>query len=178
MPSIYDQLAKESLSDLTVTQLNSGSSVTSVDQATINYWKGPITLARILESSRTYAHGLPIPESGTITLGTVTAGDNITIQPSGTEIWRMSAMTLSSVSSASTVSIAFFDGTTFQYIKTGITTATSATAPTIIGAYGAVSDVEVLSLPLLITNSRYLVVFETGGANDCQIIYSYDKLSL
>ena len=63
-PSIYDQLAKEALSELTVTQLNAGSSVTAIDQATVNYWKGPITLARILESSRTYAHGHIIPRVG------------------------------------------------------------------------------------------------------------------
>jgi len=51
-PSIYDQLAKESFSDLTITQLNAGTSVTAVDQATISYWKGPLTLSRVLEASR------------------------------------------------------------------------------------------------------------------------------
>jgi hypothetical protein len=177
--SIYDQLAKESFSDLTITQLNTGTSVTAVDQASVNYWKGPLTLSRVLQASRTYAGGtLPIPESGSIVAAVIAAGDNVIIQPSGTEIWRMSGMSMISSGSAATVALAFFDGTTFQYIKTGISTSTSAAAPTIIGAYGATSDVEVLSLPLLISNSKYLVVFETGGSVDVALTYSYDKMSL
>lgn len=74
-----------------------------------------------------------------------------------------------------TVNIAFFDGSTFQLIKVGITATTAGVA---IGAYGAVSDVEVLSLPILLTNSLYWVVFETGGAQNVDVVYSFQKVSL
>jgi hypothetical protein len=175
--SIYEQLTGVKVDDTTLAQLDFTKN-SFIDTNSIEYWRGIITVSKILDASRTYPHGLVIPESGTITAEAISASESVTIQPSGTEIWRLSAMTLSSLGSAATVSIAFFDGSTFQYIKTGISTNTSASAPTIIGAYGAVSDVEVLSLPLLITNSKYLVIFETGGAVDVALTYSYDKVSL
>ena len=175
--SIYEQLTGVKVDDTTLAQLDFTKN-SFIDTNSIEYWKGIITVSKILDASRTYPHGLIIPESGTITTAVVSGGENVIIQPSGTEIWRLSGMTMSSSGSAATVAIAFFDGSTFQYIKTGVSTATDPASPTIIGAYGAVSDVEVLSLPLLITNAKYLVIIETGGSVDVALTYSYDKVSL
>ena len=151
-PSIYDQLAKESLSDLTVTQLNAGSSVTAVDQATINYWKGPITLARILESSRTYAGGLPIPEASGISSNTIADSANATVKPTGTEIWR-----IQSINSTADVTVTLFDGTTNALLMTG-------TSPQIFAN-------------LFLTSTLYLMIGNaSGGEATCNI--SYHKVSL
>ena len=169
-PSIYDQLAKESLSDLTVTQLNAGSSVTTVDQATINYWKGPITLARILESSRTYAGGtLEIPETGSITTVTVTAGGDNTLQPTGTELWRIKAIYAIATGGAATVMLSYTDGTSAVPIKVGASVATS----------GTLFDLnELTSVPFTLSNSMYLSFTETGGVNPVTFSIVYFKVSL
>ena len=169
-PSIYDQLAKESLSDLTVTQLNAGSSVTSVDQATINYWKGPITLARILQSSRTYAGGtLPIPETGTIETLVVTAGGDTTIQPTGTELWRIKAIYAIATGGAATVMLSYTDGLNTVPIKVGASVTT----------YGTLFDLnELTSVPFTLSNSLYLVFTETGGVNVVTFAIVYFKVSL
>ena len=169
-PSIYDQLAKESLSDLTVTQLNAGSSVTAVDQATINYWKGPITLARILQSSRTYAGGtLPIPETGTIETLVVTAGGDNTIQPTGTELWRIKAIYAIATGGAATVMLSYTDGLNTVPIKVGASVTTS----------GTLFDLnELTSVPFTLSNSLYLVFTETGGVNVVTFAIVYFKVSL
>ena len=169
-PSIYDQLAKEPLSDLTVTQLNAGSSVTSVDQATINYWKGPITLARILESSRTYAGGtLEIPETGAIETVTVTAGGDNTLQPTGTELWRIKAIHAIATGGAATVMLSYTDGTSAVPIKVGASVATS----------GTMFDLnELISAPFTLSNSMYLQFTETGGVNVVTFSIVYFKVSL
>ena len=173
-PSIYDQLAKESLSDLTVTQLNAGSSVTAIDQATINYWKGPITLARILESSRTYSSGnLPIPEASKIETVIVAAGDSGLLQPTGSEIWMIQGIRGVGQSGTATASLFWFDGSSSVTIDSGQSFSTGgndfeySSTPPITG-----------SQPLLLTNSLYLSFAETGGVNDVHFSIAYHKVSL
>ena len=168
-PSIYNQLAKESLSELTVTQLNSGSSVTAVDRATINYWKGPITLSRIVQSSRTYPWGLEIPETGAITTVDVAAGDSDTLQPTGTEIWRIKAIYAIATGGTATITMAYTDGASIVPIKVGASVATS----------GTIFDLnELTSVPFSITNSLYLTFLETGTTNPVQFFVVYYKVSL
>ena len=169
-PSIYDQLAKESLSDLTVTQLNAGSSVTAVDQATVSYWKGPITLARILESSRTYAGGtLEIPETGAIETVAVTAGGDNYVQPSGTELWRIKAIHGIATGGTATVMISYTDGSSGVPIKVGASVATS----------GTLFDLNELSSdPFTLSNTMYLQFTETGGVNAVTFSVVYFKVSL
>lgn len=169
-PSIYDQLAKKALSELTVTQLNAGSSVTAVDQATVNYWKGPITLARILESSRTYAGGtLEIPESGAIATVAVTAGGDGDLQPTGTELWRIKAIHGIATGGTATVMISYTDGSSAVPIKVGASVATS----------GTLFDLnELTSVPFTLSNSMYLSFTETGGANAVTFSIVYFKVSL
>ena len=167
--SIYDQLAKESFSDLTITQLNAGTSVTAVDQATINYWKGPLTLSRVLEASRTYAGGtLPIPESGAIYVIPVAAGDTLTIQPSGSEIWRIQAIWCVSTGGDADMLLALTDGSAqVPFDQATITTAGTflqwATTP---------------GSPPEISNSLYLSVTETGSSNPFTMHIAYFKMGL
>lgn len=151
-PSIYDQLAKEALSELTVTQLNAGSSVTSVDQATIAYWKGPITLARILESSRTYAHGLPVPESGDVEVLSVDDASVGTIKPTGTEVWLVQGL-----SSDETVGFALFDGTNTVPLDS--------------------STGYIPTSPLYLTPTLYLSV-SNGSGSAASVKLAYHKVSL
>jgi len=168
-PSIYNLLAKESLSDLTVTQLNSGSSVTAIDEATINFWKGPITLARILESSRTYAHGLPIPETGAVTQVAVAGGADGDLQPTGTELWVIKSIYAIAVGGAATCNISLYDGSSSVPIRVGVSVATS----------GTIIDLnETVSWPLHLSNTLYLNFAETGGANAVTFFVAYFKVGL
>jgi len=173
-PDIYDQLAKEPLSDLTITQLNAGSSVTAIDSATIDYWRGPITLARILESSRTYAGGvLPIPEASGIESVTVDAAGSGFVQPPGSEIWQIQGIQGTGQGGTATASIFWFNGSAFAKIDSsqpmtasGSTFDYSATPP-ITGAQ-----------PMIITNSLYLSFAEVGGTYAVEFSIAYHKLSL
>jgi hypothetical protein len=151
-PSIYDQLAKEPLSDLTVTQLNSGSSVTAIDQATINYWKGPITLARIVQSSRTYAHGLPIPNESGVEILVLADGATGFFQPPGSEVWLVQALR-----SDETISISYTDGVSFVLTNTG-----TALSP---------------EHPKYLTNSLYYAI-ANGSGSEATVNLAVHKVSL
>jgi hypothetical protein len=168
-PDIYDQLAKEPLSDLTITQLNAGSSVTSIDSATIDYWRGPITLARILESSRTYAGGtLPIPETGAVTQVAVAGGGDGDLQPSGTELWTIKAIFAIASGGSATGRLSYYDGSSVVPFNTGISIATS----------GTIIDLNETTPPLILSNKLYLNFAETGGANSVTFFIAYYKMGL
>ena len=169
-PSIYDQLAKESFSDLTITQLNSGTSVTAVDKATVNYWAGPLTLSRVLQASRTYAGGtLPIPETGAIETVAIPGGGDNGIRPTGTELWNIKAIYAVASGGAATVMISYTDGVNTVPIKVGASVATSGTAFDLN---------ELTSVPFTLSNALYLQITETGGANDVQFFVAYYKMGL
>jgi hypothetical protein len=170
-PDIYDQLAKEPLSDLTITQLNAGSSVTSIDSATIDYWRGPITLARILESSRTYAGGtLPIPETGAVAVVPVGAAADADVQPTGSEIWVIKAIHATAAGGSATCTLSLTDGITAVPFKGTFSVATGA--GTIIDVNDAVDG------PLFLSNALYLNINESGGANPAQFSLAYYKMGL
>jgi len=172
-PDIYDQLAKEPLSDLTVTQLNSGSKVTAIDQATIDYWRGPITLARIVQSSRTYSHGIVIPEASGIEVIPIAAGETGFIKPSGSEVWTIQGIEGTGQGGAATCSLFYFDGISQVVIDSGQSFSTggndfefSATPPI------------TAAQPLTVTNSLYLAIAETGGAQAVIFNVAIHKVSL
>jgi len=165
-PSIYDQLAKESFSDLTITQLNAGTSVTAVDQATINYWKGPLTLSRVLEASRTYAGGtLPIPETGEITTEALGAGSSISFQPSGTEIWQVLGIQITADAGTPTIKVFLDSGSATCIMHSG----SSSTSPGSFFPFEA---------PFTISNTLYLTVFNLDGANGAIATLAYSKVGL
>jgi hypothetical protein len=151
-PSIYDQLAKESLSEMTLTQLNAGASVTAVDEATINYWRGIITLHRIASSSRTYAAGLPIPEASAVSSNTIADSASASVKPEGTEIWRVQ-----SIHSSADLTVTLFDGTTNAVLMSG-------SSPQVFAN-------------LFLTPTLYLVI--TNGSGDSAVCnVAYHKVGL
>lgn len=99
-PSIYDLLAQQDVSDLTVANLNKAAENTAIASRNVEFWSGIITVARALQESRTYAHGLPIPELGAVLGNELADGANETFTPTGTEIWRVQAIDLNGCSGA------------------------------------------------------------------------------
>lgn len=91
-PSVYDKLATTKLSDTTITELNDVSKGTFIDKRNIEFWSGVITVARAIEESRTYSHGLPIPEASSMGTVTVADGASESIKPTGSEIWLIQSI--------------------------------------------------------------------------------------
>lgn len=151
-PSIYDQLAKQSVSELTITDLNAGTQVTAIDEATLNYWRGVISLHRVLSSSRTYADGLPIPEASAISSNVIEDSAAATVKPSGTEIWR-----IQTINSTADLTVTLYDGTTNAVLMSG-------SSPQVFAN-------------LFLTPTLYLVITNgSGGQATCNV--SYHKVSL
>ena len=103
-PSIYDYLAKKSVAELTIEELNSATKLTNLDPVNIEFWQGVITLNRVLQDSRTFPHGLPIPGTGDVHILTIADGSSSTLAPTGTEIWRVVNLDVDNCS------VAFIDG--------------------------------------------------------------------
>ena len=168
-PDLFDYLATTQVSGLTITQLDASSKNTFINKSNIQFWKGPITAFRILESSRTYPFGLEIPETGAIETVAVTGGGDNTLQPTGTELWRIKAIHAIATGGAATVMISYTDGTSAVPIKVGASVATS----------GTLFDLnELTSVPFTLSNSMYLSFTETGGANAVTFSIVYFKVSL
>jgi len=163
---LYDYLATSKVSEVTVAQLEQSLENSFINKSNIEFWKGPITVHRLLEVSRTYPWGLPIPEAGAIGAYIVLAApdEGTDIQPPGTEIWDIKHIRAFGQGGTATGTIAFDDGT----LTADIIVAAS------IPATGANFDLNnTVSSPLLITNSLYLKVTETGGAYPMQVVVAY-----
>jgi hypothetical protein len=91
-PSIYDKLAARQVSETTVSEFNTITKDTFIDKKNVEFWSGVITVARAMEESRTYSHGLPIPESGAMSTVSVDDGASEAIKPTGTEIWQVQGL--------------------------------------------------------------------------------------
>lgn len=174
-PDLYAYLATSKVSDVTQAQLEQSLENSFINKTNIEFWKGPLTVHRVIEAARTYPHGLPIPESGAVALTVCNPGQPIDIQPPGTEIWRLTGLWMAGDGGTATMNISYFDGSLEQLVKSAVS---AVTGGVIIGAYGATSDVEVTALPILLTNSLYFRLEETGTTNPCTVRYSYQKVSL
>ena len=82
-PTIYDLLAQQDLSELTVTNLDTAAKSTAISSTNIEFWAGIITVARAVSESRTYSHGLPIPELGAVKAEAVGDGASTEFSPTG-----------------------------------------------------------------------------------------------
>lgn len=91
-PTIYDLIASQAMSATTITQLNNATKNTFIEKTNIEFWSGVITVARALEESRTYGHGLPIPEGSGVTNVTIADGATGEIKPQGSEIWLVESI--------------------------------------------------------------------------------------
>lgn len=103
-PSIFDYLAKKDISELTIAELNSATKSTNIDISNLEFWQGIITLNRVLQDSRTFPHGLPIPGTGDVHILTIADGSSSTLAPTGSEIWRVVNLDVDNCS------VAFIDG--------------------------------------------------------------------
>ncbi len=86
---IYNLLNKVKVSAVKTTQLNEMTARTAIDKDAIEFWSGVITVARAIGESRTFAHGLPIYETGTVIATELGDGVSATYTPSGSEVWQI-----------------------------------------------------------------------------------------
>ena len=168
-PDAYDYLATSKVGDLTVAQLEQTLENSFLNKTNLEFWKGPITMHRLLEVSRTYPWGLPVPEQSTIFTESVAAGETITVRPSGTEIWEVLALRGIGVGGNATTTLSFEDGTRTLNLRVGDTIATTGTP------YDLNDKV---NSPLLLTNSLYLTIEETGTTNGVMILMAYHTVGL
>ena len=91
--SIYDLLAKNTLTNIKTTDIHSAQSRTYADTASFDFWQGVIMLSKAVEVSRTFSSGnLPIYNTGKCVSGALADGADITHTPTGTEIWKIQAI--------------------------------------------------------------------------------------
>lgn len=151
-PSIYDKLATQLVSDTTLENFNTITKDTFIDKNNIDFWSGVITVARVLQESRTYAHGLPIPEASAMQTATIGDGASGTIKPTGTEVWEVMTVSLDNC-------IAFLtDGSGIMTLVLGGDNATH-------------------SGPLYLTNKLYIGFQNASGSEQTPGI-SYHKVGL
>jgi hypothetical protein len=153
-PDIYNQLSGVLIDDATVAQLDYTRN-TYVDTKSIKYWQGIITISKILEASRTYAHGLPVPEVSAVKSALVLLGQPDAFIPSGSEIYLIQSI----FNTGGTVTLVLSDGVTTSELKSLATGASYQ--PT---------------APLYLTNSLYLAMSAESG--DCTVNIAYHKVSL
>tara|TARA_R100001163_G_C5063420_1_gene200724 strand:+ start:308 stop:787 length:480 start_codon:yes stop_codon:yes gene_type:complete len=92
-PSIYDLLAKSTLTDIKTTDIHTAQSRTYADIASFDFWQGVMMLSKAVEVSRTFASGnLPIYNTGKNVSAALADGADITHTPAGTEIWKIQAI--------------------------------------------------------------------------------------
>jgi len=166
--TVYDLLAKKTIEEVTTAQLAASVESTAVDKETIEFWKGPITIQRVLEL-RTYPWGLPIPEAGSIFFEEVLPLGVITIRPTGSEIWEIKALRGFGDGGACTTATAYEDGTSSLIFKPTNTIAQSGTN------YDLNDNI---STPIILTNSLYLTITETGGSQGLRIQAAYQVVGL
>lgn len=88
--SIYDLLAKKTLTNIKTTDIHSAQSRTYADTASFDFWQGVMMLSKAVEVSRTFSSGnLPIYNTGTVVSAALADGANVTHTPAGTEIWQL-----------------------------------------------------------------------------------------
>ena len=168
-PDAYDYLATSKVGDLTVAQLEQTLENSFLNKTNIEFWKGPITMHKLLEVSRTYpGAGMPIPEASAIVQSTVAAGETVTIRPTGTEIWDIKAIRGIGVGGTATTTVSYEDGTLTLNLRV-------ASAITTAGVLYDLNDF--ISSPIRLTNSLWMSIEETGSTNGMLILVAYNVVS-
>jgi len=169
---IYDLLASQDVSATTLAQLDAAIKNTSIDRTNTKFWNGPITVYRTIESSRTYPHGIVIPEGGAIDAISMPPGDSTTLQPTGSEVWMIKGIWGVGVGGTATVHLSWSDGTSTVFIddQDFTTGGNFFKYPTTIPITA--------SQDLTLTNSLYLEFEETSGAAGVTFNIAYHKVSL
>jgi len=117
-PTIYDYLNKLQVSEVTQSQLSSSAKNTFIDPSNVEFWSGLITVARLIGESRTFAHGLPMYDTGEVIANAIDDGADSTILPTGTEVWQIQNIDLQGCTAAlrdvSTGAMSQLTDSTFQ----------------------------------------------------------------
>jgi len=163
-PTIYDLLAKQGIDEITIAQLNTATSNSAVDEASIDFWKGPIVLQRVLQM-RTYPHGLAIPEKSVTVTSLLPPGENYDIQPNGSELWQLIAIQALAAVGTPEITINTYDGAEAVLMHRG----------TAIPARGNFFPWE---SPIPLTNTGYVRISNEDLSNAMQISFSYHTVGL
>ena len=146
--SIYDLLTGEQISDVSTTNLHTATSRSYVSPAPGPFWSPLILLSHVVKAARTYAHGIIIPESGAVWTQEIADSATASVQPTGTEVWRVEGIDIDSCS------VAFYDGSTICGIDTTQNTP-----------------------PYYISRTNYLI-FKNGSGSAKTPDVAYSKVSL
>jgi len=171
---IYDLLASQDVSVTTLTQLDAAIKNTTIDRTNTKFWNGPITVYRTIESSRTYPHGIVIPEASTIGTVSMAPGESATLQPPESEVWHIKGITGTGVGGTATCSISWTDGTATVNIDRSQSFTTDGRNQFIYADTPPITG----SQPLTLTNSLYLEFEETGSSYGVIFAVAYHKVSL
>jgi len=165
---LYDYLATSKVSEVTITQLEQALENSFINKSNIEFWKGPITVHRLLEVSRTYPWGLPVPEAGTVEQFNIEAGGITLIQPTGTELWEIAAMEGWGQPGNADLKFSYTDGA--YEVEWHLATVTAS---------GTKIDMNSLTpTQIRINNSLYFRIEETSGLNAATLFVAYHKRSL
>jgi hypothetical protein len=162
--SIYEQLTGVKVDDTTLAQLDFTKN-SFIDTNSIEYWKGIITVSKILDASRTYPHGLAIPETGHVQTEDVPASNFVAFQPPGTEVWQVLGIQATASSGTPTIKIELTDGANVCLIHSGTTSTTA-------------SNFNPFEAPFTISNTLYLAATNTHASDDANVAIAYSKVSL
>jgi len=150
-PTVYDMLAAQQAKVTSISNLNDATKNTFIDTSNIEFWSGVITVARALKESRTYGHGIPIPETSAIDSASVDDGSIHQVKPPSPEVWQV---------------VSIFSGATTL-------TLTDGTSSTLV----PVDSNGNLYSPLIITPTLYLT-FDNGSGGSVSVATAYHKLGL
>ena len=90
---LFDLLTGKTLDNITQTEFNSALDATYADRDAVQFWQSALMISKAIETSRTAAHGLPIPETGAVATTSIANGATGTIQPtSANEVWLVQAL--------------------------------------------------------------------------------------
>jgi hypothetical protein len=116
--SVYDLLTGIQIDGLTTGELDFITKTTFVDSTNTDFWGPLLQLSHVLKASRTYSHGLPIPESGAVVGNEIDDGSDATFIPTGTEVWAIQNIDLQGCTAAlrdvSSGSMSQLTSSTFQ----------------------------------------------------------------
>lgn len=153
--TLYDYLVTTQISEVDIDQLDAAAKNTFINESNIEFWRGPITVSKVIEASRTYPHGLPIPASSSIESETIANGASGSIKPTGSEVWMIQA-----IDSTEEVGYSLYDGTALVPL-----TAAATAAPFIPTS------------PLFLTPTLYLII-GNGSGSEATVGLAYHKVSL
>lgn len=164
----YDYLATSKVSELTVAQLEQSLENSYLNKSSMELWKGVITMHRLLEVSRTYPWGLPIPEQSKLATSGVIGGPEpfFDFAPTGTEVW--SVVGLDGVAVAA-------DVLTLVSLSDGVSTVDTHQPYTVTSTGNNIFHFE---NPFMITQGCFIRVTNQDPANNCTYNIAYHVVSM